>query len=182
MHFVGNHVIFAYMTAEIERIVLHPSKVKSVSLLLGCIAFVVVGLYLGSTGRWIGYLCSAFFALGIPVGIVQLLPSASYLEIGSDGFTVSSMFRKHFVPWLTVDKFRIVDVTPMSPSKTKRVGYDWLHPDGNASRGQEFAKALTEVEGMLPDNYGKKAEELLEIMNTSLAKAREQASGHSNEA
>jgi hypothetical protein len=65
----------------------------------------------------------------------------------------------------------------MSSSKTKRVGYDWLHPDGNASGGQEFAKALSGVEGMLPDNYGKKAEELLEIMNTGLAKARKQAGG-----
>lgn len=168
------------MANDIQTIILRPSKLHSILLLLGCLIFVIGGLFIGSSGKWVGYLCSAFFALGIPVAIIQMLPSASYLEITSDGFTVSSMFRKHFVAWLTVDKFRIVDVTPMSPSKTKRVGYDWLHADGKASGGQEFSKALSGVEGMLPDNYGKKAEELLEIMNTCLAKAREQAGGSSS--
>ena len=77
-----------------------------------------------------------------------------------------------------VDKFRIIDVTPMSSSKTKRVGYDLLHSNGKASSGQEFPKALAGVEDMLPDNYGKKAEDLLEIMNAGLVKAREQAGGN----
>lgn len=158
--------------------ILRPSKGKSVLLLLGCLVFVIGGLFMASSGKWIGYLCSAFFALGIPVAIIQMLPNGSYLEIGSDGFTVAAMFRKHFVSWLTVDRFRIVDVTPMSPSKTKRVGYDWVHQDGNASGGQEFAKALSGVEGMLPDNYGKTAEELLDLMESCLERARAQTGGN----
>ena len=179
MRFVVKHAtlifptFFVHMANEIQPMILRPSKGKSVLLLLGCLIFVIGGLLMGSSGKWVGYLCAAFFALGIPVAIMQMVPGASYLEIGSDGFTVASMFRRHFVSWLTVDKFRIVDVTPMSPSKTKRVGYDWLHADGKSSGGQEFAKALSGVEGMLPDNYGKKAEELLEIMNDRLTKARE---------
>ena len=159
--------------------ILRPSKLKAVLLLVACTAFVVIGLFLGSSGKWIGYLCAAFFALGIPVGVSQLLPGASYLEIGNDGFTVSSMFRKHFVSWSTIREFRIVDVTPVSPSKTKRVGYDRIHLDGGPSVGEEFSKVLGGVEGMLPDNYGKKAEELLEIMDTCLAKARTQTGGNS---
>ena len=126
------------------------------------------------SGRWMGYLCSAFFALGIPVAIINMLPGASQLEINDEGFTITIFFRKEFIPWLVLDKFHIVDVTPMSWLKTKKVGFDWLHPDEQASRGQKFAKFLGGAEGILPDNYGKKAEELLEIMNTYLAKAKKQ--------
>jgi hypothetical protein len=163
------------MTGEIQPTILRPSKVKLVLLLLACLVFVVIGIFMGRSGHWLNYFGAAFFALGIPVAVIQMLPNASYLEIASEGFTVSSLFRKHFVPWLTVDKFRIIDASPLPWSKTEMVGYDLLHPNGQASRGQKFSKFVGGAEGALPDTYGKKAEDLLEIMNTCLAKAREQS-------
>ena len=79
LRFSGNDAIlfFIYMANETQPIILHPSKGRAVLLLLGSLAFVIVGLFLGSSGKWLGYLCSAFFALGIPVAISQMLPGAS---------------------------------------------------------------------------------------------------------
>lgn len=162
------------MTNEMPAIILRPRKLNNILLLLGCLVFVIAGIMMGRSGQWIGYLCSAFFALGIPVAIFNMLPGFSQLEINSEGFTITVFFRKDFIPWSALDRFRIIDVTPMSWSKTKRVGFDWLHPNDQASQGQKFSKFLAGAEGMLPDNYGKKAEELLEIMNTYLAKAKKQ--------
>lgn len=152
---------------------MRPGKLRSILLLLGCLIFVVAGVFMGQSGKWIGWLCAAFFGLGIPLAIIQLIPGSSYLEVRSDGFEICHIFRKRFVPWSMVDKFHIIDVTPMSWSKTKRVGFDLVHSNGRASIGQELSKTLAGSEDMLPDNYGKKAEDLVEIMNASLKKARE---------
>jgi hypothetical protein len=163
------------MTSEIPSMIMRPGKLRSVLLLAGCLIFVVAGVFMGRSGKWIGWLCAAFFGLGIPLAIIQLIPGASYLEVRSDGFEICHVFRKRFIPWSMVDKFHIIDVTPMSWSKTKRVGFDLLHPTERASMGQELSKTLAGSEDMLPDNYGKKAEDLVEIMNAGLKKARERS-------
>lgn len=166
------------MTSEIRPTILRPGKLTSILLLVGCLIFVVAGVFLGMSGKWIGWLCAAFFGLGIPLAIIQMIPGASSLEVRSDGFEICHVFRKRFIPWSMVDKFHIIDVTPISWSKTKRVGFDLLHPDGKASTGQELSKSLAGSEDMLPDNYGKKADDLVEFMNANLKKAREQDGGN----
>lgn len=160
------------MNIENNSEVLRPGKMSSVLLLVGSLIFVVVGIYLGISGKWIGYLCAAFFGLGIPLAIIQLIPSASYLELGPDGFVICHVFRKRFVPWSAVERFHVIDVTPTNWSKTKRVGFDFLHLDGPASTGQEFVRSLAGSEDMLPNNYGKKVEALMELMNAHLERSR----------
>jgi hypothetical protein len=158
------------MVNQIQPMIFRSSKRKHVLLLLGCLVFVVIGISIGRSGHWLNYFGVAFFGLGVLVGIINLIPGASYLEIKSDGFTFSSLFRKHFIPWLMVDEFYVLEMGRWP--KTKMIGYNCLHSKVKASRGQKFSKFLSGVEEALPDTYGKKAEELLDIMNTCLAKAR----------
>src|SRR5262245_44959917 len=96
------------MTDLPSTLTLYPKKSSAVWLLLASSAFVVVGIWMGNSKEWIGYAGAAFFALGIPVALIQLLPGSSYLRIDDTCLTFSSLFRKTSVPWSVVDEFFVV--------------------------------------------------------------------------
>jgi hypothetical protein len=154
--------------------ILYPKKSSAVWLLLGCSAFVVVGIWLGNREGWIGYAGAAFFALGIPVALIQLLPGSSYLQIDETGLTFSNLFRKTSVPWSDVDEFFVVTLKQSGLAVHKMVGFNYVPSYGRQLIGRRIAAAIGKCEGALPDTYGKSAEELALLLNSYLqiAKAR----------
>jgi hypothetical protein len=162
------------MSESIESLTLRPRKLTLILLLLGGLMFVVAGIFMAREGNWMGYACIAFFGLVIPLSIIQMLPGSAYLKLDTEGFTIRHVFRTRFIPWSWVDEFLVININPMSFAKMKRVGVNFLHPEGQTSVYREISKGLSGSEDMLPDTYGKKAEELAALLNARLLKARAQ--------
>ena len=59
----------------------YPKRSSSVMLLLGSAAFVATGIWMGTSGKPIGYFCAAFFGLGVIVALVKLIPDSAYLKL-----------------------------------------------------------------------------------------------------
>lgn len=138
-------------------------------LLLACSAFVAGGIWIGITGDWIGYLCAAFFALGIPVAAMQFIPGSAYLKLDQSGFTFCSMFRKTTIPWSAVESFFVTTIY------NKMVVFNFVPSYDRSKLGRRICKGMANCEGGLPDTYGKKAEELADLMNAYLLQARTNA-------
>jgi len=87
---------------------LRPAKAKTIGFLLVCLVFAVAGALMVRTGEAMGWL-SVFFGLGCVVFGINLLPGASYLHLGPEGFIPCSLFRRWpQVRWDTVSEFRVV--------------------------------------------------------------------------
>jgi hypothetical protein len=124
--------------------------------------FFVVGGFWGDTKKnvLIIYLCSGFFALGIVVFCVQLLPGASYLILKKESFIFCALFRAHEVRWDEVQDFRVQTI-----SHNKMVVWDFVLGYSKQVRGRRISTAMAGCEGALPETYGFKAEELAEVMD-----------------
>jgi hypothetical protein len=160
------------MTDFPGTLTLHPKKSSAVWFLFVCSAFVVMGIWMGNSKGWIGYAGAGFFALGIPVALIQLLPGSSYLRIDDTSFTFSSLFRKTSVPWSVVDEFFVVTRKQTGLTVHKMVGFNYVPSYERQRIGRRVAAAIAKCEGALPDTYGKSAEELAVLLNSYLETAR----------
>ena len=139
---------------------LRPSPWKHVALMVLSAGFVTMGGFLVAEGQAFGWLCIAFFGLGVVVAIVTLLPGASYLELRRDGFEFSSLYRKWFQRWSDVDEF-----FPRRIATNVMVCWNFAPGYVGQARGRKVSAGLTGVEAGLPDTYGMPAAELAALMN-----------------
>lgn len=152
---------------EDGSLTLYPSKLSAIGLLLGCVAFVVIGIHLGMTEGIFGYFAAAFFGLGIPIAIVQLIPGSTYLRIDNDGLTLCNMFRETKIPWDIIDRFGVATIKTES-STTKMVGINFTSSYKKAKAMRRISAAISGFDGGLPSNYGMKVEELADLLNECL--------------
>ena len=134
-----------------ESITLYPSKIKWIFMIVVSILFLVVGIA-DSGGDWINSLICVFGGLGILVSILTLWPNSSWLKLGPDGMRERVLFRKFYYHWSEVTHFGITVVRHRSGahrSDTEFVSF-WMKCDHDM-------RSLSEC-------YGKKAEELMEIL------------------
>lgn len=160
-------------TVDKPPIVLRPKKSPAIWLLIGCGTFVAAGLWVAREQGWIGYLCAGFFALGIPVAVVELLPGSTYLQIADDGLTFANLFRVHTIPWNVVDEFFVVSLKQTGLPVHKMVAFNYVESYDRAQLGRRINAAIANCEGALPDTYGQKAEDLAEILNRCLAQFKQ---------
>ncbi|GEM_PF-332153 len=146
------------------------SRGKAVWLLLGAITFVALGLFVAGKDPTLGYTCVAFFGLGIPVALIQMMPGASGLELKQHTFTTTSLFRKTTTAWRDVDHFVI-----RSMRSRKMVMWNYVPEYAARRTGAGFSKALIGAHAALPETYGMSAEKLAAIMNS--VKQRSLAAG-----
>lgn len=139
---------------------LHPSRLKMLGLLAVCLVFVAIGLLMSREQPAMGYFCAAFFGLGIPVFLLQMLPGKSYLELAHDGFVTSSLFKRATVQWNDIAELRVIRI-----HGNKMVGWNYNAAYRGRSTGHAVSSALAGVHGALPDTYGMKAEALAELMD-----------------
>jgi hypothetical protein len=153
---------------------LYPKRSSAILLLLTCSAFVAIGIWMGTTGKAFGYLCAAFFGLGVPIAVIQLIPGSTFLHIDSNGITFSNLFRKTSMSWSVFQEFYVVTMKQNGLTVRKMVGFNFAPSYDRARAGRAVAKLVADCEGALPDTYGKKAEELAELLNARLGEARSQ--------
>jgi hypothetical protein len=122
--------------------------------------FVVMGGFLVTEGQTFGWLCMAFFGLGVLVGLVSLVPGASYLELRRDGFEFRTLHRKWFQRWSDVEAF-----FPQRIATQDMVCWNFAPGYAGQPRGRKVSAGLTGVEAGLPDTYGMSAHALAELMN-----------------
>jgi hypothetical protein len=142
-------------------VTLRPAKLPMLLLLVGCVFFVWGGVTMGiRVDKPVLYVCAAFFALGIPVALIQLMPGAGYLTLKNDGLICCSLFRKFEVKWEEVQGFGI-----RSFSHNNLVVFDYVPEFRPHATGRRWSKRLAGCEGALPDTYGFNAAELAGILN-----------------
>jgi hypothetical protein len=159
-----------------SSVTLYPKRSSMIWLLVGSSVFVAIGMWMGATGEMVGYAFGAFFALGIPVALIQLVPGSAYLCLDQRGFTVRSLFRTSFVPWSAVDRFFVVTLRTAGTIKVREmVGWNFRASYDRARLARRVATIVSKCEGALPDTYGQKAEELAALMNGYLDGRRDRA-------
>ena len=140
---------------------LHPSPGKMLWLLLACGAFVAGGIFIARRGDpLLGYGCAAFFGLGIPVAIMQMIPGKSYLRLETAGFTIGAWRRSQFYPWNIVKNFEVTRI-----GLNQMIAWDFTEGHRTSANLKALSKSLAGYEAALPDTYGLKAKALCDLLN-----------------
>ena len=136
---------------------LYPNKIKWVLVLLVGFCLIALGISLigdHNTETLLGLFICVAGGFVILVSILTLWPNSSWLKLGPDGIRNKVMFRKFHYRWSDINCFEITVVqhgTGLSKSKTEFVSF-WMKPD-------DQMRSLSEC-------YGKKPEELMEILES----------------
>jgi hypothetical protein len=147
-------------------VVLVPSRRKWLLVLGGGLAFVAGGLWVMHDDPLWGWLAVGFFAIAALVGALMLLPGAGGLRLDSDGFEMTSLFRRHRSRWTEVSEFEVVR---LPPSLQKMVVFDDARTKDSALA--KVNRSLAGRTGGLPDSYSLSCEDLAAIMNEWRARA-----------
>jgi len=127
---------------------------------------------MGLSGERIGYLIAAFFALGIPAALIQMVPGSGFLRIDASGVTFSNVFRRTFLRWSDIETFYVVTLRSHGIKAHEMVGFEYAPACDRSRTARKLAKFISDCEGALPDTYGKKASDLAELLNARLAEAK----------
>jgi hypothetical protein len=129
-------------------------------LFLVCLAFVAGGVLMIRDG-----LCAGFFGLCLPVFLIQLYPKSSFLTVSEEGIEFCSLFRSHRLRWSDISEFGTYTIRQHGLPVSRMVGFNYSAQYQRASKARAFSKALAGFEGGLPDTYGFRAEELVQILS-----------------
>jgi hypothetical protein len=133
---------------------------------------VAISLWMGRSGQWLGYVCAAFFGLGIAIAILQFIPGTSYLLIERDGLTVRNLYRNRHIAWQDVAEFFVVKMKSKGITTATLVAFNYSTTYDRTGFRRRLAKALGHCEGYLPDIYGQNAAELADYLNYRLMQSR----------
>ncbi len=144
--------------SELPPVTLYPSKRKWVALAALCALFVTGGvLAAGEPGGWMGYLGAGFFGLGLVLSLINLWPGASWLRLDEHGVTWQMGFRGgKTIAW---DEIR--DVCSGRWNYSDWVFFNQISVSNQLTR---LNAMMLGRNAMFPDNFGKKAAELAELV------------------
>ena len=142
------------------ELVFSASRLKAVLLLLGSIAFVALGWWMKDQKPLIGWLCVAFFGLGVPAALLMFLPGFMSLRLDSEGVELKSMGRKQMIPWKDVQSFKIGSIRG---AKMIAIRYRPNYQQQQFSRAA--AKALSGMEAAIPNSYNISLIKLEKVLN-----------------
>lgn len=112
-----------------DRLVFHVDKSKYVRMLLGCAAFVAIGVWLAtSEGEWFGWVGAVFFGACAGVAVWQMSQSAPRLIIDDDGL-LDRTLGVGVIEWNDV-----LDARPLVVAKQPLVGLTLRDPEVYLSR------------------------------------------------
>ena len=110
----------------------------------------------------VGWVAVVFFGIGCLISILSLIPGASGLTLGKEGFVIRNLFRRISYQWPNVGEFAVVTVKYGFGSK-KLVGFnDRLTA---TSTGAAINVKLTGRNSALPDTYSLSVEDLARLMS-----------------
>jgi len=143
------------------------SRASALRHALLSLAFVLGGVWLGTTGLGWGYVVAAGFGLALAANLCQLWPGVSGLTLGPDGLTLRSLGRTTFIRWETVERFFVLEQRQRGIRLQRFVGLQYRA--GYAPAGSRLAAQTAGCDGMLPETYGLTAEELAARLNARLS-------------
>ena len=135
------------------------NKLKNSILLLGCSAFVAIGIFILDKNPEIAWACIIFFGLGVIVALIQFYPNSTYLKLTNEGFEVKSLFKSSFTKWSDVKDFREGQI-----KGNKMIFFDYTDQHKKWNSGKKVAKFLSGNEGAVQSSYNIKTDELLILM------------------
>ena len=144
-------------------------KSKMIGLLVLFILFIALGVFALFTKDTGGIIAGVILILLFGAGAVFMLGNiflGSYLKLTEQGFEFYGSFRKNFVNWSDVKNFYVTRIPTPRGSSSKFVTYNYSDKYSKQELARNIAKSISGGEAMLPDNYGKKPEELADIMNS----------------
>lgn len=137
---------------------LYPSRVRAVAFLVLCL----VGVRLGVMGN--SWLLTIGAAAGVAVFSISLIPGAGWLKLDEQGFTFSSLFRRHRTRWEDVGAILVVTQRQMGIPVSRMVS--WTYPPSyRKSFALRASRVMVDVDALLPDTYGMKAADLAALMD-----------------
>jgi hypothetical protein len=143
-----------------SQVVFRGSLKKALMVLLISVGFVVLGAWATTEKPVIGWLCIAFFGLGIPASLLMMRPNSTYLKLDADGIDIVSMSRHLKLKWSEVDAFRMASVRG-----AKMIAIDYSAEYTKQKAGRAVASALSGMEGAIADHYTVALEQVLQALN-----------------
>lgn len=138
------------------------SRMKALWLLLGAVAFVVIGFFLRAEKPFIAWACIIFFGLGIPLSLVMMFsPNSMYLRLDEEGFEMGSFFKKYRVKWTDVAGFELASIRG-----AKMIAIIYAPHYEGQQIGRAVASGLSGMEGAISNSYNAPLNEVLETLNT----------------
>jgi hypothetical protein len=138
---------------------LRPNPWKTIGLIALCGIFVLIGVWLGRKGEWMGWATAGFFGLGVCAFAVALLPGSSYLHLDAKGFEVCSLFRKHAYQWTEIEQFDVAYV-----NVNRMVVFNFSPTYTRSQTARKVASAIVGWEGALHDGFSLSPDELAKLM------------------
>jgi|SRR5688572_17891032 len=132
-----------------DPVIFRGSRSKALVLLVLSVGFVFLGWWLTREHAVLGWLCVAFFGLGIPASLFMLRPNSTYL----------SMSRHLKLEWGDVDAFRMARI-----HGAKMIAIDYSVEYTRQKPGRAVALALAGMEGAIADHYSAPLEQVLQTL------------------
>jgi hypothetical protein len=143
-----------------KELIYPASRRKALLLLVGCIAFFALGIFVLKKDPLVGWITAIFFGLGIPLSILMLFSKRVYLKLTADGFEMASLFNKQMIRWSDVDGFRLGQVRNV---KMIAIVYE---PDYKGQKMlRKVSASLAGMEGAIPNSYVVSPDALLPTLN-----------------
>ena len=143
---------------------LKTSKTKMLGVLSASLAFVAIAIWDSSEEPVIAWAGIFFFGLCSLVALISLLPGSSYLDLQAEGFETRTLYRKSFVRWVDTEPFVAVRV-----ASRPLVGWSYVSGYTPGAAARKRSLSIAGVEDALPETYGLKDTELVQLMNTRRA-------------
>ena len=137
---------------------LRPSHRKAVMMFLGSGIFLIGAISKASEGSLFGYIASVVFGLGLVFSVLLFIPNQAFLRLEAESFTFRNLFRTQTVRWATIRDFSVISV-----GSTRMVAWNLVTRPATGSE-RATAKLLSVCVTTLPDTYGKKPQELADLM------------------
>jgi hypothetical protein len=144
-------------------VMLLPSRKKWLGILLLCVVFVAIAVWMILTGDSSDQLDAwgalAFFGVGAVICVVALLPGAGGLKLDRETFKFTNLYRTQSMRWQDTSGFITAKIPP---ARKEFVVFD----DVNAKKRMlaKFNVGLIGRNSGLPDTYGLSATDLANLM------------------
>jgi hypothetical protein len=157
----SERVVRTYVVLEHE-VEFRASKTRAFWIVLACLGLTAVGIAVGLSGEWVGWGATAFFGLGLAIGIVQvILASRTVLKLDPRGFAMIQWGGKHHRDsWGDVESFR---VTNFVWNKVIAITYSPSYQKARKTR--QIVHRLTGFEGTIPNQYTEPIETVCAALN-----------------
>jgi hypothetical protein len=137
------------------------TRLKAGFAIFVAVCFVVTGVVISRKNAVLGWTFAAFWALCVPLGVIGLLPNATYLRLDEEGFEVGSLRGGRRTKWTDVAGFRIDSV---NGARMIAVIYSSEYKQLQVTR--RVVESLTGMQGAIGNLYNAPLEEILAALDS----------------